>query len=250
MLTSTDSRHRYFAARLAQRFNVVMALGEAKRNYYTTQNEQSDLVRQHFARLREAEQRWFQLPPTLSPLEVISVADINAPETLERVRQHRIDCVCLFGTTILRTPWLHAFPDRIINLHLGLAPFYRGSATLFWPFVFRELEYLGTTIHLAIERVDAGAILHRVPAKLLPGDDYYAITNRLIRDSIDKFPDIVEDYVAGRILPQAQTGTGGRVFRKADFTEAALAKALAYAGEGLAPDEIKRIEMRRCHFLP
>ena len=33
----------------------------------------------------------------------------------------------------------------MINVHLGLSPYYKGSATNFWPFVNNELQFLGVT---------------------------------------------------------------------------------------------------------
>lgn len=159
-----------------------------------------------------------------------------------------LDLICLFGTAILKSSWLHAFSSTVVNLHLGLSPYYRGSATLFWPFVFRELQYLGTTIHLASKKVDAGAILHRITARLLPGDDYYTITNRFIRDSIDAFPEISESYLTCALTPKQQEPIPGRLCKKADFNEEAPKAALGYVAGGLTSDEIRRIEGSRCRF--
>ena len=155
------------------------------------------------------------------------------------------DVLCLFGTAILSRHWLEAFPGKIINLHLGLSPFYRGSATLFWPFVNRELEYLGTTIHLATSKVDAGEILARIYSDLRVGEAYYDITSRLIRDSIDRFPQVVIDYLEGRIRPTRQEDFEGKIYRKNDFTQVALEQALGYIGRGLSLAELEEIEIRR-----
>lgn len=249
VLTSTSFRHRYFAQQISRHFEVPAVLAEAKRNYYSQQKEESALVRRHFDAIAEAEQRWFGHVDSNQGPQVISVPGINAEEWVTWAKEQGVDVLCLFGTAILGKGWLEAFPDRIVNLHLGLSPFYRGSATLFWPFVNRELQYLGTTIHLAIAKVDAGAILARVDADLQAGEDYYDITNHLIRDSIDRFPQVVADFMAGRIAPFAQEAIAGRLYRKADFNEAVLAQALAYAGKGLEREEINRIEeLRACRY--
>lgn len=138
---------------------------------------------------------------------------------------------------------------KIVNLHLGLSPFYRGSATLFWPFVNRELEYLGTTIHLATAKVDAGEILARIDPDLRSRETYYDITSRLIRDSIDRFPSVVSSYLEGHILPACQEDIAGMLYRKSDFSEASLQEALCYVGEGLSEAEVRRVKaLRECRY--
>ena len=251
MVTRTGLRHYYFARTIARHFDLSGVYVEEKANYYATQREQSAAIRQHFTAIASAEERSF--PEAARDLRdsVELVSDINAEAVVGRAVARPVDVVCLFGTSILRQPWLEAFPGRIVNLHLGLSPFYRGSATLFWPFVNRELQHLGTTIHLATARVDAGDILCRVYADLRPHEDYYAITSRLIRDSIDRVPKIMTEYMEGLVVPQPQERVAGRFYRKSDFTEESLLGALAYIGDGLPASEISRIEAaRQCPSSP
>ena len=40
---------------------------------------------------------------------------------------------------------LKEFRSKIINAHLGLSPYYRGSGTNIFPFVNKEIEYVGVT---------------------------------------------------------------------------------------------------------
>lgn len=251
VLTSTSPRHQYFVRQIATRFEIAAIVCEQKRNYYVQQREHSAAIRVHFAHNGAQELICFKDVPEEQVASVETVSDINAPEVIEWASRLDIDVVCLFGTSILKTAWLSAFPNRIVNLHLGLSPWYRGSATLFWPFADAAAEFLGTTIHLAVEKVDAGAILHRIRPKLRPGENYYEISNRLIRDSIDAFPGVVARYLENNLSPQPQEKVAGRICRKADFDDAALARALSYVGDGFSPQEIQRIEeAAKCLCLP
>lgn len=245
VLTSTAPRHRYFAAVMARAFDVLAVLVQPKTGYYVDQAERSEAIRAHLARNSEAEVAEFGDPGV--PVESTLVPDINSPAVIEPIKT--ADLVLLFGTAILRAPWLEAFPQRIINLHLGLSPFYRGSATLFWPFVEGELACVGATIHLAAARVDAGDILRRVRARAQVGDSYYSLTNRTIREAIEAVPDTVHSYKEGSLTPQPQGGVATRAYRKADFDEAALARALAFVGDGITQPMIEEAERRtRCAF--
>jgi methionyl-tRNA formyltransferase len=110
------------------------------------------------------------------------------------------------------------------------------------------LECIGVTIHLAVARVDAGPILARVKPKLQLGDTYYTITNRLIRESIDALPSAALRYLSGNIVPLVQVSNGERVWRKTDFSEVALRRALSIAGLGLTVEQIACIESsEKCH---
>ncbi len=251
ILTSTSPRHRFFAQQIAEHFEIAAIVCEQKRNYYVQQRESSEAIRAHFARNAAQELICFNDAAQTPIARVTTVADINAPEVMHWVSDLDVDVVCLFGTSILKAQWLSAFPDKIVNLHLGLSPWYRGSATLFWPFADSAAEFLGTTIHLAVEKVDAGAILHRVRPRLQSGENYYQISNQLIRESIEVFPGIVTRYLAKTLQSQAQENVAGRICRKADFDEAALARALSYVGDGFSTQELQRIqEAAQCLCLP
>jgi len=243
VLTSTSLRHLFFLQTMADAFDVVLALHQPKVNYYEQVKQESLAIRGHFARIAQAEDEEFSGRLRSSAEQGLNtVADINADAVVSEVRSAGVDVILLFGTAILSQAWLQAFPGRIINLHLGLSPFYRGAATLFWPIANEELECLGATIHLAIDRVDAGGILRRIKAEPRIGDSYYSLTTRLIRRSIEIMPQTVRDYLSGAIQPAPQETGNARAYRMRDFDEDALARALAYIGSGLTLEQIMTAE--------
>jgi phosphoribosylglycinamide formyltransferase 1 len=240
VLTSTSLRHRYFLQQIKRKFDVRISLHEPKRSMaYKDASEESEAVRVHFEKLAESEQSEFKSridPANGNQIEVVD--DINNSALIDRARQQNIDVIFLFGTAVLGYEWLDAFHGRIINLHLGLSPFYRGTATLFWPIANGEIECVGATIHLATERVDAGGILRRIKAELRVGDDYYTLTTRLIRRAIDAVPQTASDYLSARILPIDQAFEASKTYRRLDFNAAALTRALSLIGSGLTTDQI------------
>jgi hypothetical protein len=54
---------------------------------------------------------------------------INDLAVIEWTKKKTPDAILLFGTGILSDEWLDKFESKIINLHLGHSPRYRGSAT-------------------------------------------------------------------------------------------------------------------------
>ena len=229
ILTSNAPRHVYFANRLADYFDVKGIISEPKYDYFAKQREESELVRQHFDRLVRYEKQYlgefakFPDCPTL----LIEKQRINEAETLHWALEKQVDVVLLFGTGILSAGWLSAFDGRIVNLHLGYSPRYRGAATLFWPFVHDEIEFVGATIHLAEASVDGGAILKIVTPNIEPDDNYYDINYKTIRKATDEMGGIVHDYLDGSLRAEVQDKRAQKyLYRKADFNAEILAKVL------------------------
>lgn len=228
ILTGNQPRHSYFVTHMNKQFNVVGLITEPKHNYFNTQQEESELVRKHFNNLRVTEQWYFSSSGIkLNNHKQLKSKEINNLENVEWVKLLEPDYILLYGTGILNSVWFDEFDDRIINLHLGMSPYYRGSATLFWPFYNDELEYLGITIHIATKQVDAGDILHIVTPEIKDDDNYYDVTNKLIKKSIHKFSNVVYSYDNGKMKKTPQDISKQKYFyKRKDFSEECLKKVL------------------------
>ena len=111
---------------------------------------------------------------------VVSAGACNDPAEVALMAALGPDVVLVFGTGILREPLLSAFDGRIINIHLGLSPYYRGAGTNFWPLVNREPEYVGATIHYLDAGIDTGPILAHARPTIARGDGPHDIGNKTI----------------------------------------------------------------------
>ena len=145
------------------------------------------------------------------------------------------DVALVFGTGILRQPFIDAFAGRIINLHLGLSPYYRGAGTNFWPLVNREPEYVGATIHYLDAGIDTGPIIAHVRPEILPADGPHEIGNRAIVATADCLADATLAHVAGRVRGFPQTGRG-RLYQRKDFTAGAVLALRGNFASGMVPE--------------
>lgn len=229
VLTGNNIRHKYYASHMNQHLNLVGLITEPHAEYFNQQREDSIVVREHFERLGFYEQAYLGNDETVDAAHIkLNAKEINLDSNIEWVVNLRPDYILLYGTGILNAKWCETFSGRIINLHLGVSPYYRGSATLFWPFYNNEMEYVGTTVHLASVDVDAGDILKIVYADIEPQDNYYDITYKLIRKSIHAIPDILHDYHEDKIAPKKQDISKRKhYYRKKHFSESALKKVLS-----------------------
>ncbi|WP_166426986.1 formyltransferase family protein [Flavobacterium psychrotolerans] len=227
LFTSNHLRHKYFAAEIAKQLSLKLIVSEEKNNAIqeiSTYNEaERELLENHFQKRQASEEQFFgeyQNFPSAIAIEKMEFGTINSQNTLNLLKIHKIDCVLLFGTSIIKADILQKYPDKVINLHLGLSPYYKGSGTNFFPIVNNEFECIGATIHLAIKSVDAGAILHQFrPDNIQDSDDLHAIGNKTIQMAGKIYPKIVQHYLLGKITLQAQNEVeGSKIYRLKDFT--------------------------------
>ena len=92
---------------------------------------------------------------------IISKAEVNSNITRNFILDYAPDFCLVFGSCLLNKNILSVLPYYTFNLHLGLSPRYRGSATLFWPFYFLEPQFAGCTIHKIDNYIDSGNIYHQ-----------------------------------------------------------------------------------------
>jgi methionyl-tRNA formyltransferase len=144
----------------------------------------------------------------------------------------RPDVVLVFGTGILREPLLSTFKGRIINLHLGLSPYYRGAGTNFWPLVNREPEYVGATIHYLDAGIDTGPIIAHARPEMASGDGPHDVGNKAIVAAADALVHAAASHAAGGVSAVPQWG-GGRLYQRKDFSADAVRKLYANFEHGM-----------------
>ena len=225
ILTSTSVRHDYLICKLSETFNVIAAIKEDKGDYY---QQESEDIRQHMNNFTITENNYFKPDKNILSLLKentlnINKNEINSEYILNWIKAKEVDLIVVFGTSIIRDPLLNAFKNKLINLHMGLSPYYKGSATNFWPLVNNELQCVGGTIHLINSKVDEGPILYQVRPDIEEGDNCHLIGCKTIQKTIDELPLVIEKYVQGKIIPQVQL-TEGMIYRKRDFNPESVLK--------------------------
>lgn len=234
LLTSNHLRHKYIASEIANKMPLKIIICEDKNPVIqdvSNYNEaDSVLMTEHFKERELSEFEFFGDNvdfPKDSLVYQIEYGKINSQDSLDILVDNEIDCVLLFGSSIIKPIITDEFPNKVINLHLGLSPYYKGSGTNFFPIVNNEFECLGATIHLAIDKVDAGEILHQIRIDDFDENDtIHSIGNKIIKKSGEVYPIIVNQYLSDKIEPKPQVNTEEiKEYKIKDFTPQSLLKA-------------------------
>jgi hypothetical protein len=216
VLTSTQIRHRYFARALARRFEVV-AVGYERIGYSPADTsaaglteDENRVVAEHFAERDRQERRFFGadgewiIDSSRCSVRQVHANELNTERTALWLEDARAEIIAVFGTNLIRSPLIERFAGRMVNMHLGLSPYYRGTATNFYPLLNGEPEYVGATIHLIDPGIDSGPILAHARPTIVEGDQPHTIGCKAIQSGIDKLIAVLPEWRAGRRLPVAQ----------------------------------------------
>ena len=229
LLTSTFRRHVFVANTVGAGCDLAGVWQEEKTfrpERYAQGPDDEAVIERHFAGRDASEASYFAADANLR-LErgalhrLVAAGACSTAAEVERMIALGPDVVLVFGTGILREPFLSAFEGRIINIHLGLSPYYRGAGTNFWPLVNREPEYAGATIHYIDAGIDTGPILSHARPEIAPGDGPHDVGNKTIVAAAQALLRAAAAHVAGvaRAVPQ---WSGGRLYQRRDFSADAV----------------------------
>jgi folate-dependent phosphoribosylglycinamide formyltransferase PurN len=148
------------------------------------------------------------------------VDNYHTDESIELMRSSRPDLGVIYGTNIIKESVFKIPGLGSINLHQGLAPYYRGGPPVFWELYNDESE-LGLTVHFVESKVDSGAIIlqERVPLRynIRYGMDYEsfitAFSQGLRQRSAEIVVEAVRQIASGTAQPQPQDANLGKRYR-------------------------------------
>tara|TARA_Y100000590_G_scaffold96684_1_gene109862 strand:- start:1219 stop:2031 length:813 start_codon:yes stop_codon:yes gene_type:complete len=147
----------------------------------------------------------------------INPDELNTKKMAEKVKNFNADFCFIFGTNLILEPVASFLPKNKINLHLGLSPWYRGAATLFWPFYFLQPQFAGVTFHQITKNPDAGEIIHQNVPILERGDTIHIVAAKCVVKAKNDIPILIDHFKKNKKFSGMQQKTAGRIFRGSDF---------------------------------
>lgn len=252
LLTGNELRHEFFRKFIAidNQITVLATYSESEHgnlNQVISNEEKNTFRIKHLAARKKTEIDFFGLfceyIPDKSNKIFIKKGEINEDVHVNSIIGLNPDLIISYGCSIIKSELLKCFDGRFINIHLGLSPYYRGSGTNFWPFVNKELQFIGTTFMYIDSGIDTGEIIHQIRAEIIPNDNIHQIGNRLIKNSFKSCVEIIKNFKQIKRMPGLNFDKiNERYYRKKDFTEDALIIAYKNMNEGLIENFLKNKE--------
>jgi methionyl-tRNA formyltransferase len=248
VLTSDHLRHRFVAATIAKHLDVSLVIVEPKREEAIESDAdaaETKLLERYFGERAAAEEALFSHAE--SDFEALRSSGrvwelkrgtIDDPHIAERIKGSGVSLGVVYGTSIIKPPLLTAV--RMINIHLGVSPYYRGSGTNFWAMYNGDFHLVGATIHELTAEVDAGAILAHVRTPVSTEDTPHTLGCRVIKLAVERAVEVARQVEAGAARGKVQWRVeNGHLYRRRDFTPNVL-KSFLEAWPRLVDDYLRR----------
>lgn len=253
ILTGDELRHDFFRKYLGTVPNIEILMSyceQPKRNL--TQKideleEASELRIKHLKMRNQTEVDFFGLfvekVKDLSNPNYIPKGSINEEEHVQKIIDLKPDIIISYGCSIIKASLIKAFAKRFINIHLGLSPYYRGSGTNFFPFVNKEVQYVGVTYMYIDEGVDTGEIIHQIRPLICYGDNIHQINNRLIAQMTKVMGELILNFDSISTVKQLSIPEVCKYYNNIDFTEETVSMMYKNFSEGMVSDYLEKKEL-------
>jgi len=227
LFSGSHSRHIYVHKAIAEKFEVSGIVAMNREDTFPvveseyTEHDQKLFV-EHFRKREEIESKTYgnlnaAIYQNMAKTLYVSRYDLNSRKVSKFVEEVNADVCFVFGPDLILNPVLEILPHWRLNLHLGLSPWYRGAATLFWPFYFLEPQFAGSTIHQIIEEPDAGDIIHQCVPHLEIGDGIHDVGAKVVVESKNSLIRLLDQINKTGVLPLRKQKMSGKNFLFRDF---------------------------------
>lgn len=244
LFTSNQPRHIYLAQRLSLKHKVFCVIegSSIQSNRIKSDTFFSGIRQIYFKKVIEAEKKIFGEVNFLnSNIETLNLAmgDINFlnKNILDKALNSQLYLV--FGSGYIKD-WLCDFliDQRAINLHMGISPYYRGSACNFWALYDNKPNFVGATIHFLDKNIDSGKIITSCAPKY-ENEDAFEFSMKAVKAGQEKLMELIDNESIFKLFTQIQNNSLEiRYSRKKDFSDKIISE---YLGRNINSKKLKKL---------
>lgn len=240
LITGNEIRHEFFRKYLGACENIIILKTYCETSETSLLEEVSSQIsasrQKHLNSRSQSEMDFFsvfckKIKDNSNP-KFIKKGLINSLEQINEIENLEPDLIVSYGCSIIKSTLLQTFKNRFVNLHLGISPYYRGSATNFFPFLHDEISCVGVTFMYIDEGIDTGKIIHQKRANISIDDSIHQIGNRLIADMMEDCEKLILNFDRlvdmKPLVPKSE-----KLFKKKDFTEESVSLMYQKFNEGI-----------------
>lgn len=177
--------------------------------------------------------------------ERVTPEQIHSHEFAERVRALKPYFLLTLGGPLYRKHLLETVEGVAINQHAGHSPKFRGSNTTEWALYHRDLDSIGSTVHITTTGADAGPILRRSTICLHAEDDIPTLFFRTVALGTELLIECVQTIrKRGEITIFEQPASSGRTYLARQMNAGIIASIM----RDLSRDWLRRELVRQKEF--
>lgn len=137
---------------------------------------------------------------------------LNDPDLVKAIAETNPDLVIFTGGGLIREQLLSASRCGVMNMHMGILPWYRGMDVVEWPVLEGYPNRTGYSVHLMVRGLDEGPILSTAH---MPAMSMGSVKDlRMLMESFapSAIVSTARDLLEGDLSPQSQQKEEGRQY--------------------------------------
>lgn len=227
IISGSHPRHLYVIEKMLQTGQVVGIVLMQRENMiqeapFNIDAHTKELYEKHFKLRVEMEDKYFEKKDIRDlkidvPVLTIPREELNDYKVESFINSVSGNCIFSYGPDIIKDHILNTVDHMAFNLHGGLSPWYKGAATMFWPFYFLEPNYVGATLHYMTRKIDGGRIVHHSVPKLEYGDCMHEVACKTIVKAAKDVAIIFERMGKGEKFNGIEQKKNGKLFLEKDW---------------------------------
>ena len=223
LITGNHLRHRKFLEIMSKKFKISTVIMEKRENiipdpkFIKNKKDKKNFIK-HFRNRDICEKKYFKLNSKEVFSEIVLIDNIQKNQIVikKTIKKIKPKIIFTFGVSLIPSSLLQYMPKYSINLHSGLAPYYKGAACNFWPFYFLEPNWAGMTFHLISKKLDSGNVIHHSIPKLDIEDNIHDVSCKAQLKAFKDSLKIVEK-IKNKKIKEHNINQTGKLFLKKDF---------------------------------
>lgn len=117
----------------------------------------------------------------------------------EELRAHGVEIVCLAGfMRLLSDDFIAKWRNRMLNIHPSLLPSFPGLDAQAQA-IRAGVKIAGCTVHFVRPEMDTGPIVMQAAVPVLPGDDEFSLSVRIIKREHQIYPAALALFARGEV---------------------------------------------------
>ena len=234
IFTSNQFRHLAFIEYLSKskKIKIIKTYIEKKNEHKVKLKK--PLEKKYFKERKKYEKKYF-FKKNQNTHKQYEIGFISTNKCMNEIKKIKPDLIVVYGSSVIKGKIIKEFKKKIINVHLGLSPYYRGSGTNIFPFINKELQYLGATFMYLDLGIDTGKIIHQIKPDIKFTDNIHDIGNKLILKMFKYYKKIILNFKKIK-LKKDIFAKKTRYYMRRDFNEKSIKILNKNLKDGLITD--------------
>ena len=138
--------------------------------------------------------KFYNLSSNEIPLNIIKNIDsINSDSSIDLIRKNNSDIIIVSGTRIISSKLINCCDSKIVNIHAGITPRYRGVHGAYWAIVNNDSKNAGVTLHFVDKGIDTGEIISQSTIEIESKDNFSTYSVIQLSKGIDLLISFLND---------------------------------------------------------